>query len=45
MMINKQNVIKAAGSLRIPGQETSAEAAVHAVYDNYQNIKNTIYRR
>ena len=44
MMINKQDIIKAAGSLQVPGQETSAEAAVQAVYDKYQNVKSTIYR-
>ena len=38
MMISKQDVMKAAGSLQVcPGQEAGAEAAIHAVHDIFKN--------
>ena len=38
MMISKQDVLKAAGSLQVcDGQEAGAEAAIHAVYDTYKD--------
>ena len=37
MMISKQGVMKAAGSLQVcTGQETGAEAAIHAVHDIFK---------
>ena len=38
MMISKQDVIKAVGSLQVcAGQEAGAEAAIHAVHDIFKD--------
>ena len=38
MMINKQDVMKAAGLLQVcAGQEADAEAAIHAVHDIFKD--------
>ena len=38
MMISKQDVIKAVGSLQVcAGQEAGAEAAIHAVHDRFKD--------
>ena len=44
MMISKQGVMKAAGSLQVcTGQETGAEAAIHAVHDIFNITLQTLF--